>query len=586
LFAILRGLLEAERVPFGATPLVGLQIMGMLETRLLSFRRVVIVDAGEDSLPGFPNADPLLPEALRPELGLPPLHSREQVAAYTFFRLVAGAEEIALFWQEGGEAPGIQEQKKGKSRFVEELLWEEEKNRGRLLASTGRDGPLTVLSSRVAPLPRSRAEIPLSPPVRKLLLDLRQRPLSASLLDSYLRCPVSFFHERLVRLAPAEDLVEGDDPLSIGNLFHQILREGYGTRLGQALPGGEELARDMESGLLRALFSSPAFLALSRKLPADSLSMLVCAAEKRLPEYLRAQPPTRVLGLESSLSAVFSHQGANWTLTGKLDRLDVRVFSDKGVLSPTAVRVFSDKGVFSATNAGVFSATDRGALASTDAPVVSRTEKETTEGKRGDMGGADAGQDLSPEEQAAGGVAGIVLLDYKTGRIPFVSRDLWEDRRLWKRMEQWQPGPCRAGEPDPLLAELSGRMESLQLPFYLLLYFLASAQGTLSPLEDGSASLALPPLDARWIDLGDTGREISLFPKNFSLEQRRQAVEQQIPSLLHFLLRHMLESPVFAPCPGKHCDWCFSAKLCTLSGAPTLPPAGAPPLQPPSAGES
>ncbi|MDR3107644.1 MAG: hypothetical protein LBU05_05545, partial [Bifidobacteriaceae bacterium] len=65
LFALTRQLLAAERVPFEATPLVGLQVMGMLETRLLTFRKVFLVDATEDRLPGLPAGDPLLPDALR-----------------------------------------------------------------------------------------------------------------------------------------------------------------------------------------------------------------------------------------------------------------------------------------------------------------------------------------------------------------------------------------------------------------------------------------------------------------------------------------------------------------------------------------
>jgi hypothetical protein len=506
LFAIFRSLFQAERVPFEAEPLVGLQIMGMLETRLLSFRRVIIIDAGEDSLPGFPEGDPLLPEMLRPELGLPSLHSREQVAAYTFFRLAAGAEEIVLLWQEGGDAPGIREQKKKKSRFVEELLWEEEKNLGRLLRPKGKDGPLTVLSSAVTPLPRTRKSVAVSPPVRRLLLELQKKPVSASLLDSYLRCPARFFHERLVRLSPAEEVLEGDDPLAVGNLFHQALLEAYGCRLAQPLPGGEALSEEMGPELLESLFASPVFLSLSRKLSADSLAMLICSAEKRLSEFLSGQLPTRVLALETPLRAAFSREGRDWQLIGKADRIDARSLSPEGMYAA----------------------------------------EEETPGENG---------------------AGIVILDYKTGRVPAVSSDVWEDETLWRHIAQWQPQPGGEHAPDPLLTALSGRMESVQLPFYLLLYSLAAAQNTLPPLGNGDSPPALPLLDARWVALGDKGEEISLFPKKFSLRQRRLAVEQQIPSLVHFLLRHMLESPVLAPVPGKHCDWCSSEKLCTLTSA-------------------
>lgn len=497
LFAMLRNLLEAERVPFEAAPLVGLQVMGLLETRLLSFRRVLIVDAGEDALPGSPAGDPLLPEALRPELGLPPLHSREQVAAYTFFRLIAGAGEVAIFWQEGGDAPGIQEQKKKKSRFVEELLWEEEKRLGRLLRARGRDGPLTVLENRAAPVPTQRRGIPATPPIRDLIADLQKKPLSASLLDSYLRCPVRFFHERLLRLAPADEVTEGDDPLAVGNLFHEALQQAYASSVGLPLPGGKALAERLEKNLFSSFFSSPSCTALLRSLPADSAAMLVEAGQKRLADYLLRQPPTTILALETPLSAVFSLNGERWLLTGTADRIDLRLWPD-----------------------------------------------------------------------AQGNEAeGLIILDYKTGRLPSASLSLWEDEDLWQRMEAWLPGADQDSIPDAdqggrgasLLAELAERLESVQLPFYLLLHDLAAAQGTLP-----HARADVPALDAAWVALAHTGEEKPLFPHTFSRTRRRETIRKRIPTLVAFLLRHMYKSPILAPRPGKHCDWCFSAKLCTL----------------------
>lgn len=487
LFSLARSLLQAERVPFEAEPLVGLQVMGMLETRLLAFRRVIIVDAVEDSLPGSPQGDLLLPEALRAEIGLPPLHSREQVAAYTFFRLLAGAEEVVLLWQEGGDAPGLQDQKKKKSRFVEELLWAEEKNLGRLLSAQGRDGPLTVISSAAAPIPHGARGITRTPLVHKLLLELVQRPVSASLLDAYLRCPVRFFHERAARLAPAEEVIEGDDPLAIGELFHHVLQTGYARRLRRPLPEGQALAQSMEDELLDALRASPKYARLARTLPADSLAMLNAAGQKRLHDYLLRQPPTTPLAVELPLHAAFVWKNTSCMLTGQADRLDIR----------------------------------------------------------GD--GPDRG---------------IMILDYKTGRTPAPERTLWEDDAFWERLERQRPGGEAPDKEQALLAELAERLESVQLPFYLLLYSLAARQGKLAGSLGPDASL--PALDAAWVALGGSGEECPLFPNNLPPARRREIVENRIPGLVHFLLRHMLESPVLTPLPGPYCDWCSCAKLCTV----------------------
>ncbi|MDR2488568.1 MAG: PD-(D/E)XK nuclease family protein [Desulfovibrio sp.] len=515
LFAMLRRLMEAERVPFEAEPLVGLQIMGMLETRMLSFRRVVVLDAVEDALPGATRADPLLPESLRRELGLPPLHTREQVAAYHFFRLAKGAQELVLLWQESDF--DLAEGKKKKSRFVEELLWREEKRLGRLLqpeeiaqdATAGqgraaytesmiakRDGPLTVLGSVFTPLSKQARGIAVSPAIRALIRSLLEQPLSVSLLDAYLRCPVQFFHQRLIRLNPTEEIQEGEDPAGVGELFHEVLREGYNRRgTGMLLPGGEELAASLGPELIDILYNSPRFSALARSLPADAFIMLGCAGETRLRRYLELQGPSTVLALEYPLSASFSRNGLLCTLTGKADRIDMRAF---------------------------------------------------------------------PADEPGHAAQGIVILDYKTGRLPDHSPSFWEDRDLWRRLRGEEYGEHGASDSGPLLREISRRLVNMQLPLYLFLYSLCS-EISLPKGAMTAEGKKIPVHDAAWVALGESGEEKTLFPPHFSRSLRTEIVEKHVPDLLYFLLRHMLESQEMLPHPGPYCGWCSCAKLCNIT---------------------
>jgi hypothetical protein len=335
LFALMRGLLDNERVPFEAEPLVGLQVMGMLESRLLSFRRVVIADAVEDALPGSPEGDPLLPDVLRPDLGLPSRYNREQLVAYTFFRLVAGAEEVVLLWREGDDS-GPPGQKKKKSRFVEELIWHEEKKRLKRLTGKENDGTLTILAPSVPPLNTAYRSITMDDTLRGLMEKLLERRVSASLLDAWLRCPAAFFYERLARIAPAVEPEEGDDPLAVGNMLHAALRDFYGGRLHQALPPGADLPPGDLALLKKSVFGSDICAGLFRRLPADSRIMIEEAVDKRLAAYLDKQPATTVLAAECGLSAPFPRSSGPhpertddmpatpFSLTGTLDRLDLR----------------------------------------------------------------------------------------------------------------------------------------------------------------------------------------------------------------------------------------------------------------------
>lgn len=63
LYGIVEQLVHAERVPFEADPLTGLQVLGMLETRLLRFENVFVLDCIESALPAQQNQDPLMPDS-------------------------------------------------------------------------------------------------------------------------------------------------------------------------------------------------------------------------------------------------------------------------------------------------------------------------------------------------------------------------------------------------------------------------------------------------------------------------------------------------------------------------------------------
>ena len=489
LFAMLRALLQAQRVPFEAEPLVGLQVLGLLESRLLSFRRIIVLDATEERLPGSPAGDPLLPEALRPELGLPPLASREQAVAYGFFRLLHSADESLLLWSDSADAPGIQEAKSGRSRFVQELLWQEEKSRGRLFARQGRDGPLHMLAASITPMRGEPRPVQVTGPVRDLLDDLAKRPLSASALDAYLSCPVRFFYERLLALNPAEEVTEGDDPLAVGDLLHQTLESVYACRLQRPLPGGEELRQLVGDDIHAAFFGASDFAALERSLPADSLAMLREAGKKRLDDYLLKQPPTTVLATEHPLNARLSLDGFEVRLTGKADRIDSR-------------------------------------------PLL---------------------HDASAQ--------GLVIVDYKSGRLPESRSAFWSDASFWDMAEALRtPATSNAGQnPLATLDAVAKGVASVQLPLYMLMCSLA-------PEQNGLPNT--PVANALFVHLGGGGDEKALLSSKLDEDLCEEIINSRIPALITGIIHHMFYSDVFFPRPGSHCDWCSSKKSCMLAAGP------------------
>lgn len=320
LFALLRRLLADERAPFEAEPLTGLQVLGVLETRLMSFRRIFVLDAVEDKLPGAAPYDPLLPDTLRRLLTLPDSRERDLVAAYNIYRLFFGAEEITVLYRTGAPGAGLFEDSKPvRSRYVEQLLWEEEKRLGRVL--TPGEPPVSLITLPLCPIPPADAALPKSPAVAERLANyLAAKKLSATFFDTYLGCPLRFFYRYLSPLAPLTEVAEEGDRAAVGEVVHEVLREYFSLYLGRDID-----AVDLNPTALADLYetrmrASPACQAL----PPDGQLLLLRAGRTRLMSMAAAVPRTTPLALETELTASLEAGGRTYLLSGRADRLDRR----------------------------------------------------------------------------------------------------------------------------------------------------------------------------------------------------------------------------------------------------------------------
>ncbi len=334
LFALLRRQLADERAAFEAEPLTGLQVMGVLETRLLSFRRVFVLDAVEDKLPGQDPYDPLLPDALRRLLGLPDSRERDLVSAYNIYRLFFGAEEITVLYRTGATGAGLFEDKPVRSRFVEQLLWEEEKRLGRVLAPG--EPPVSLVRLPLCPIPNNDPAIPRTPAVdERLAAHLTGRELSATFLDAYLACPLRFFYRSLSPLAPLVEVAEDGDRAAIGEVVHETLREFFIPQVGRDIDGA-----DLDAAALQDLFEARLRAhAAFESLPPDGRLLLLRSGRTKLASMAANTPRTTPLALEITLRAGLDVDGRTYLFSGRADRVDRRedgvVILDYKTGSPT-----------------------------------------------------------------------------------------------------------------------------------------------------------------------------------------------------------------------------------------------------------
>jgi ATP-dependent helicase/nuclease subunit B len=219
-FTFFRKYLMTCYTPFEGTPLKGLQVLGFLETRNLVFERLFILDLNEEVLPDTRKEDTLLPFKAREILGLPTYRDRDDLAAYYFGTLLAGAKEAHLFF--------IENDKKERSRFVEKLLWDRQK-RDR---TTGTERYIQSLQYQID----LRTGLPSE--IRKtdnVIGFLRELHYSASTLDLYLRCGLQFYYSSVLRLDRKEELSGDIEKADIGKFIHHVLSRYFLERKGRLL---------------------------------------------------------------------------------------------------------------------------------------------------------------------------------------------------------------------------------------------------------------------------------------------------------------------------------------------------------------
>lgn len=319
LFGMLESLLEQERIPFEAEPLVGAQVLGLLETRLLHFDNLYILGASDERLPGGDAPDPLFPDALRRLVRLPDARARQRAVSYNLYRLLASAKNARFYWTEGASGPDAAGGGKGRSRFVEQIIWGTEQTLGARLAPGS--GPLQAAQASAH---LSRNEPP--PVSRGAALDERMRGflagrISATALNSYLGCPAQFVYERLLALTAPSRVNEKDDALAVGNCIHDTLRDILCTRKGRKIKLCEIAADEVQSAFAKRIRED----GLAEKLPVDSLLMLEKAGIKRLLGYLGGQDfETLIQGIEEERDVKLTLHGREYEFFGRLDRLDER----------------------------------------------------------------------------------------------------------------------------------------------------------------------------------------------------------------------------------------------------------------------
>lgn len=224
--SLLRRHLQTVRIPFEGEPLEGVQVMGILETRNLDFRNVLILSMTDDNFPGnLMGQSSFIPYNLRAAYDLPTPEHHEGVYAYYFYRLIQRAERVWMLYCSRADERSTGEP----SRYIRQLDYE---------------SPFTVEKVEVGVdvnlVPTTPIEVVKDASIMRRLeryLD-REHPasLSPTSFDRYVACPLRFYFHSVACLRPEKEVAEELDAPMFGTILHAAAQELYGKIKGNAAP--------------------------------------------------------------------------------------------------------------------------------------------------------------------------------------------------------------------------------------------------------------------------------------------------------------------------------------------------------------
>lgn len=222
LYAIYKQVIELAEVSFEGEPLNGLQIMGVLESRVLDFETVIVTSMNEGKFPAGKSQNSFIPYDVKRELGLPTFKEKDAIYTYHFYHLLQRAKNIYLLYNTESEGLDAGE----KSRFITQL--EVEKQANHHLSHEIYNAVLPEMAYQPMVIPKSES-------VMLRLKEIAEKGFSPSALTSYIRNPIQFYFQKILRISEVEEVEENIALNTLGTIIHETLKALYDPFVGKFL---------------------------------------------------------------------------------------------------------------------------------------------------------------------------------------------------------------------------------------------------------------------------------------------------------------------------------------------------------------
>lgn len=210
-------ILQELSIPFSGEPLEGMQIMGLMETRMLDFKKLILLSVNECIIPQNSYSSSFIPYNLRIGFNLPTPEHQDALFAYYFYRLLQRAEQVELLYANTTKGTSGGEM----SRFLYQIKYES----GLQIRETNFQNDISVQNIPSLTIPKNKSIL------QQLERYTRQgeKGISPSALNTYMECHLRFYFKYIARIKEKEEIAEELDQRLLGTIFHQATQTLYQT---------------------------------------------------------------------------------------------------------------------------------------------------------------------------------------------------------------------------------------------------------------------------------------------------------------------------------------------------------------------
>ena len=209
---------NTKSIAYHGNPLEGLQIMGLLETRLLDFKKIIVLGLNEGKMPPTNPIQTMIPMDLRGYFNLPTPRDKQGLFAHHFYRLLHHCTDMWVTYTSAQESIGSNEA----SRYLLQLELE-----------LSRINPQITIGKQFYTIPNKTSEtesvqeIHKTDEILKRIDDMFDKSVSASTLNKYLSCPLDFYYRYVMEFGEETEIEEEVESNTFGTFIHNVLEEMY-----------------------------------------------------------------------------------------------------------------------------------------------------------------------------------------------------------------------------------------------------------------------------------------------------------------------------------------------------------------------